>query len=60
MPRTAAPGSDGGVRGYTPVTWCAERLPADVRVVCPEELAWRVRMKHDPKQTKAAMEAFQP
>ena len=32
-------------RGYTPVTWCAERLPADVRPMDPEEMAWRLRMR---------------
>ena len=46
----------GGVRGYSPVTWCAERLPASVRVVSPEELAWRIRMKHDPAQTQKLIE----
>jgi hypothetical protein len=43
---------NGGVCGYTPVVWCAERLPESIRVVCPEELIWRIRMKHDPVQTK--------
>ena len=42
----------GGVRGYTPVTWCAERLPATIRVVSPEELLLRIRMQHNPTQTK--------
>jgi GxGYxYP putative glycoside hydrolase C-terminal domain len=45
----------GGVRGYSAVTWCAERLPAGIRVVSPEELVWRIRMKHDPSQTKKLM-----
>ncbi len=45
----------GGVRGYSPVTWCADRLPATIRVVSPEELAWRIRMKHNPAQTKRFM-----
>lgn len=48
----------GGVRGYAPVTWCAERLPGDIRVVSPEELIWRIRMKHDPAQTKKLMSQF--
>ena len=48
----------GGVRGYSPVTWCAERLPASIPVVSPEELVWRVRMKHDPAQTKTFMGRF--
>jgi hypothetical protein len=42
----------GGVCGYSPVTWCAERLPASIRIVNPEELAWRIRMQHDPSQTR--------
>jgi hypothetical protein len=42
----------GGVRGCSPVVWCAERLPADIRVVCPEELLWRIRMQHNPEQTR--------
>ncbi len=49
----------GGMRGYTPVTWCAERLPASIRVVNPDELAWRVRMQHNPAQTKELMEQLQ-
>ncbi len=46
------------VRGYSPVTWCAERLPAGIRVISPEELAWRIRMRHDPAQTKSFMSGF--
>jgi hypothetical protein len=45
----------GGTRGYLPVTWCAERLPDTIRVVSPEELVWRIRMQHDPSQTKMLM-----
>ncbi len=48
----------GGVRGYLPVTWCAERLPAEIRVVSPEELAWRIRMKHDPLQTEKLINSW--
>lgn len=48
----------GGVRGYSPVTWCAARLPASIRVVSPEELAWRIRMQHDPAQTKKLIGQF--
>jgi len=59
LPQSDAP-SRGGVRGYSPVTWCAERLPESVRVVAPEELLWRIRWKHDPAQTKAAVQAFKP
>ncbi len=50
--------AEGGVRGYSPVTWCAERLPASVRVISPEELVWRTRMKHDPAQTRRFMRQF--
>ena len=45
------PSPEGGVRGYTPVVWCAERLPENIRVVPPEELVWRIRMKHNQEQT---------
>ena len=44
------------LRGYTPVTWCAERLREEIRVVSPEELLWRIRMEHNPAQTKQFME----
>jgi hypothetical protein len=58
LPRGGA--ADQGVRGYAPVTWCAGRLPKEIRVLCPEELAWRVRMKHDPERTRAEIERFVP
>jgi hypothetical protein len=48
----------GGASGYTPVIWCAERLPASIRVVSPEELIWRIRMEHDPSQTKKLISQF--
>jgi GxGYxYP putative glycoside hydrolase C-terminal domain/GxGYxY sequence motif in domain of unknown function N-terminal len=48
----------GGVRGYSPVLWCAERLPASVRVVRPDELAWRIRMKHNASQTTQVISEF--
>ncbi len=44
--------AQGGTRGYTPATWCAERLPASIRTVGPEELVWRIRMMHNPEQTR--------
>jgi hypothetical protein len=47
-----------GARGYSPVLWCAERLGPDVRVVSPEELVWRIRMNHDPSQTKKLISEF--
>ena len=57
MPQENA-ATEGGVRGYSPVTWCAERLPANVRVVSPEELVWRIRMKHNPPQTEKLISQF--
>lgn len=42
----------GGQSLFAPVTWCAERLPANIRTVAPEELIWRIRMQHNPGQTK--------
>jgi hypothetical protein len=44
-----------GLRGYRPAEWCAERLPADIRVMSPEEMAWRIRMRHNPSQTNALL-----
>jgi hypothetical protein len=44
-----------GVRGYSPVTWCAQRLPENIRVVSPEEMVWRIRMMHNPAETKRFM-----
>ncbi len=48
----------GGVRGYAPVTWCAERLPPTIRTVSPEELIWRIRMQHNPEQTKQLIQEW--
>jgi hypothetical protein len=48
----------GAVRGYTPIIWCAERLPANIRVITPEELIWRIRMQHNPAQTKQFITQF--
>ena len=48
----------GGRRGYAPATWCAERLPASIRTVGPEELVWRIRMKHDPEQTRRLIQEW--
>jgi hypothetical protein len=45
-------GAHGGERVYAPATWCAEQLPANIRTVAPEEPVWRIRMKHDPEQTR--------
>jgi len=57
MPQETAAAS-AGLRGYTPVVWCAERLQDQVRVVSPEEMAWRVRMQHNPSQTKKLINHF--
>src|SRR5207302_1435873 len=51
MPQESA-ASAGGIRGYSPATWSAERLPASIRVVSPEELVWRIRMQHNASETK--------
>jgi len=51
MPQENA-AAQGGVRGYTPVTWCAARLPSNIRTVSPEELIWRIRMKHNAQETQ--------
>ncbi len=51
---------NGGVRGYLPVMWCARRLGKDVRVIGPEELMWRIRMKHDSEATRRDISAFAP
>ncbi len=47
--------AEGGVRGYSPAVWCAARLSPAVRIISPEELVWRIRMKHDPFQTRKLM-----
>ena len=47
--------ANGGVRGYSPALWCAERLPQSIRVVSPEELVWRIRMQHNPTHTREMM-----
>jgi hypothetical protein len=48
--------AEGGVRGYSPAYWSAQRLPQDIRVISPPELAWRIRMQHDPEQTKQLLQ----
>ncbi len=51
MPQDNA-ATQGGVRGYSPVTWCADRLQPGIRVISPKEMVWRIRMQHNPAQTK--------
>lgn len=54
MPQSDAP-QNGGVRGITPVAWATDRLPNSIRVIAPEEMAWRIRMRHNPAQTRSAI-----
>jgi hypothetical protein len=42
----------GGKRGYSPAVWSAQRLPDSIRLISPPEMAWRLRMKHNPEQTR--------
>ncbi len=46
------PGSETGV---TPIQWCVDRLDKSITVVSPEEMIWRIRMNHNPAQTKQAI-----
>jgi hypothetical protein len=48
----------GGQRVYRPVTWCVERLPANIHTVAPEELIWRIRMEHNPEQTRKLIQSW--
>jgi hypothetical protein len=59
MPQRGA-AATGGERGYGPATWCAEKLGANVRTLNSAEMIWRVRMMHNAKQTKKAIEEWQP
>jgi len=43
---------------YSPAVWCVERLPENIRVISPEELVWRIRMKHDATQTIKLIQQF--
>jgi hypothetical protein len=49
--------AEGGQSVYGPAMWCAERL-SNIRTIGPEELIWRIRMKHDPEQTKKLVETW--
>lgn len=41
--------------GVSPVKWAAEKLSKDIHVVSIEELIWRLRMEHNPEETKAVI-----
>ena len=51
MPQENA-AAQGGVRGYSPVIWFGEHLQPGIHVISPEEMVWRIRVQHDPAQTK--------
>lgn len=57
LPAGSSYESLGGVRGYDPVRWAAARLPASVHQVSVAEMAWRVRMQHDPAATRKLLDA---
>ena len=44
--------AQSGVRGYSPVIWFGEHLQPGIHVIRPEEMVWRIRVRHDPAQTK--------
>lgn len=37
--------------GLKPVKWCIDGFNEKIKVVSPEELLWRLRMKHNPEET---------
>lgn len=41
-------------RGVTPVKWTKDLLKKGTKVVSIEELLWRIRMQHDPAETRKA------
>jgi len=57
-PPPGAPLPADAARGYTPATWSADRLGPSARPMDPEELAWRLRMRRNPAQTRRAIDAF--
>ena len=53
------PGAEnqGGIRGLSPVVWCTARInPKDCNITSAEEMIWRLRMQHNPQQTKELLE----
>ena len=55
MDQEKAARDPGARRGLEPVQWCVDRLAPQVRVVTPEEIAWRMRLCAKPKETLAAL-----
>jgi len=47
-----------GRRGLTPVKWCVDRLSPEVKVVSPEEIIWRIRMRNRPEQTLRVLKQY--
>lgn len=39
-------------RGLLPVKWCVDEVSDKARMMTPEELIWRMRMKYRPVETK--------
>ena len=58
-PREAAV-AKGGQSLFAPAAWCAERLSPNIRTVGPEELVWRIRMKHNAEQTRKLIRDWTP
>lgn len=52
--------AQGGQRGYMPAIWCAQRLGSNIRTINPAEMTWRLRMQHNPEQTKALIQQWKP
>jgi len=42
-----------GKRGPDAVAACIDKLPEGLHVITPEEMVWRIRMAHNPKQTRS-------
>ena len=42
--------------GIGPIKWCINQLSDDIRIVSPEELLWRIRMKEHPEETMLIFE----
>jgi hypothetical protein len=43
-------------RGVTPLKWGKDLINTDTEVVSIEEVLWRIRMRHNPEQTKKIVE----